>query len=98
MYTQGLARAHEGACDSKSCACERDEQRQGLLRVRRTEGRTHRGREKILARPRFNLIVPPIGEIEEGEMRGGGRKEGGGRRGGRGDPENDLCSLPLVPD
>lgn len=72
MYTQGLARAHEGACDSKSCACERDEQRQSLLRVR-----MDRGREKILARPRFNLIVPER-RREEGRRRKKGRPRGPG--------------------
>lgn len=61
------------------------EQRRGLLRVRRTEGRTDGrmdcGKEESLAlllggaqtRPRsFNLTLHPQGEIEEKKTRGGG--------------------------
>lgn len=62
------------------------------------------GREKSLAllglgggqtTPRFHLT----GEIEEKkEDKEEGRKRGGGRRAAEGTLQNDLCSLPLVPD
>lgn len=82
------------------CACESVsgfEQRRGLLRVQRADGRTDGRREKSLAllrlrgaptRPRFNLAVPPQREIEEKKTREEeeGRKEGGRREEGGGRP------------
>lgn len=74
-----LTRTHVGTGDSKSCACER----RGLLRVRRTEGRTDRGRETSLALASLCSFTRRERQEEEG-----GREEGrgGGGRAAEGTP------------
>lgn len=74
MCTQGLARTHVEACDSKSCACERVRAASGPVACSADGGTDGpwQGEEFALlrlggaqTRPHFNLTVPPQGEIEE---------------------------------